>query len=136
MSEEANDVFLAIAPSKQLTPDGSTYNVHVPLYRWQGGYFDYVSQVPATNPQSITHFPMFSHDYLAVANYQDDTGSTSIPSEIFKFQHSESRYVSFQTILTHGAKDIQHFKFESWDGKLKEHFIAIANNCKKGKIVN
>lgn len=132
--EEANDIFLAIAPSKQLTASGFTYSVMVPCYRWQGGYFDYVSKLPASNPQAISHFSMQSHDYLAVANYQDDMGSTTVRSEIFKYQHKESRFVSFQKILTFGAKDMRHFTFESEDGRRKEHFIAIANNCKKGEF--
>ncbi|ODM91837.1 Thrombospondin-type laminin G domain and EAR repeat-containing protein [Orchesella cincta] len=129
--EQAQDLFLAIAPEKAIRETGLTYQVMVPCYRWQGGYFDYVSQVPASNPQSIQHFTMFSHDYLAIANYQDDTGSTSVHSEIFKYQHKEARFTSFQKIQTFGAKDVRHFSFESLDGRRKEHFIAIANHCKK-----
>lgn len=134
MGEEANQLFLALAPEKSVISSSKTsYNVMVPNYRWQGGYFDFVSQVPASNPQSIQHFSMFSHDYLAIANYQDDTGSTSIQSEIFKYHHKESRFVSFQRIQTYGAKDIRHFTFSNTDERRQEHFIAIANNCKRGK---
>lgn len=74
MGEEANDNFLAIAPSKVIDGDRISYDVVVPVYRWQGGYYDYVFEVPAKNPQSIQHFGMLSHDYLAVANFQDNTG--------------------------------------------------------------
>ncbi|CAL8134554.1 unnamed protein product [Orchesella dallaii] len=129
--EQAQDLFLAIAPEKAIRETGLTYQVMIPCYRWQGGYFDYVSQIPASNPQSIQHFNMFSQGYIAVSNYQDDTGSTSIQSEIFKYQHKAARFTSFQKIQTFGAKDIKHFTFESLDGKRKEHFIAIANHCKK-----
>lgn len=134
MGNEVNQLFLALAPEKAVVSKTQTsYSVTVPVYRWQGGYFDWVSQLPATNPQSIQHFTMFSHDYLVVANYQDDTGSTSVQSEIFKYNHKENQFVSFQRVQTYGAKDIKHFTFSSEDERRQEHFIAIANSCKMGK---
>jgi hypothetical protein len=81
--EEANDVFLAVAPEFSETQRGRRFRVEVPLYRWQGGYFDYVSSVTATNPQSITFFNIFSHDYLAIANFQDGTGKRYEEYNIF-----------------------------------------------------
>lgn len=133
IGEETKEMLLALAPEKQVDDQGrESYAVNVAMYRWQGAYFDYVSNLPANNPQSVRHFTMFSHDYLAIANYQDDTGTTSVFSEIFKYQHRESKFVSFQRIQTHGAKDIHHFTFTNVDERRQEHFIAIANNCKRG----
>jgi len=57
------------------------------------------------------------------------TASTEVYSEILKYNYKESNFVSFQRILTHGAKDIRYFSFGK--GQYEEHFLAVANHCKK-----
>jgi hypothetical protein len=62
----ANSVWLAVGPEE----DGGG----VGCYRWQGGYFDKVASLQANNPRAIAHFNILNNDYLAVANYMDNSG--------------------------------------------------------------
>jgi len=62
------------------------------------------------------------------------TESTSIYSEILRYNHKESRYLSFQKILTHGAKDIQFFSVTA--GRREENYLAIANHVQMGTYFN
>jgi len=132
--EEANNVFLAVAPEFHTDSGKRSVRVEVRLFLWQGGYFDYVSSVFASRPQSIAFFNANSADFLVVANFQDDTGSTSVYSEIFHYQQKNSKFVPFQRIRTYGAKDIKYFSLSSGHTK-KEHFLAVANHCQIGNYV-
>lgn len=59
-------MWLGVAPAQGVS--------RVDLYRWQGGYFDAVATVQASNPEAITHFTLLNNHFLGVANYMDQTG--------------------------------------------------------------
>lgn len=58
-------------------------------------------------------------------------GATAVHSEIFKYLYSDGgKFVSFQKIRTHGAKDIKYFELNQ--GERVDRFLAIANHCEMG----
>ncbi|CAG7818998.1 unnamed protein product [Allacma fusca] len=133
----ANDVILCVAPEKQVTERGVRYQVDVSCYRWQGGYFDLTYLIPAYSPQALQYMSISSHNYLCIANYMDDTGSTKVYSTILRYSHKMGNYVPFQKILTYGARDCQYFRFDSPE-QTREHYLAIANfgEADKGGKIN
>lgn len=131
--EEANDAYLSVAPQYQMTKQEKSYNVKVSVYRWQGAYYDLAYFLYAQNPQAIRHAQILSTGFLAIANYRDDTGSSSIHSEVFRYSHKDSKYVSFQKIRTKGAKSVEFCSVAT--GEHEDHFLAIANHCQLGPLL-
>ena len=70
-------------------------------------------------------FSINDQSYLAVANFEDDTGNNNINSQIFKLNTSSSSpdpsFVLFQSIPTSGANDWEYFTMNN------QSYLAMAN---------
>jgi len=80
------------------------------IFKWNGVQFSFFQEIPSFGAFDFEYFTMKDEHYLALANYQLDTGIYSLNSEILKW--NDTKFENFQNIFTHGAVDFEYFEIE------------------------
>jgi len=92
-------------------------------YNKDARYFNFDSVLPGSGVTDIECFTSQMKTYLVVANYRDDVGSLQVLSAVFEYNKNLRRFQMFQTLVTRGATDVEHFMLSN------EHYIVIANQA-------
>ncbi|XP_072723367.1 thrombospondin-type laminin G domain and EAR repeat-containing protein isoform X1 [Ciconia boyciana] len=108
-------VGLFAATANRYTPPGSA------IYKWTDGKFVSYQNIPTYQAQSWKYFTIGKKIFLAVANFeQNDRGQEF--SVIYKWSHRKEKFVTYQRITTHSARDWEAFVIEG------EAFLAVVNH--------
>ena len=95
------------------------------VYRWNGTDFVWHQGIPTVGAVDLEAFQIGGVQYLAIANYADNTLatnlSTMVPSEIWRYNTATGMFTQFQSILTSGASAWRAF---TWQGQT---YLAVAN---------
>ncbi len=97
---------------------GDNYNVKSEIFRWDEESFVSIQTIPTSGAQDWEHFTINGEDYLAVAQYFDNS-SHKIDSKIYRWNGSS--FVDPQPIATIGAMDWESFEIDG------EMYLAVAN---------
>ncbi len=89
---------------------GGSYAAVSPIYKWLNGAFVSFQNITTFGAIGSVHFSWNGNDYLAFANYEDDSLSTRITSPLYIFNQSISKFTLFQSMSTIGAAAVQHFE--------------------------
>ncbi len=89
------------------------------LYKQESGFFEEFQAIPTISGHDFEHFSINGEQFLAVANYRDDSLNSEVDSRIYKWNGLS--FVEIQTIPTTGARDLESFQI---DGKT---YLAVAN---------
>uniref|UniRef100_A0A672VAH5 Thrombospondin type laminin G domain and EAR repeats n=1 Tax=Strigops habroptila TaxID=2489341 RepID=A0A672VAH5_STRHB len=108
-------VGLFAATANRYTPPGSA------IYKWTDGKFVPYQNIPTYQAQSWKYFTIGKKIFLAVANFeQNDRGQEF--SVIYKWSRRKEKFVPYQRITTHSARDWEAFVIEG------EAFLAVVNH--------
>eukprot|EP00076_Gallus_gallus_P008457 XP_004937080.1 thrombospondin-type laminin G domain and EAR repeat-containing protein isoform X2 [Gallus gallus] len=108
-------VGLFAATANRHSPPGSA------IYKWTDGKFVLYQNIPTYQAQSWKYFTIGKKIFLAVANFeQNDRGQEF--SVIYKWSHRKEKFVTYQRITTHSARDWEAFVIEG------EAFLAVVNH--------
>ncbi|XP_075363858.1 thrombospondin-type laminin G domain and EAR repeat-containing protein isoform X3 [Mycteria americana] len=108
-------VGLFAATANRYTPPGSA------IYKWTDGKFVSYQNIPTYQAQSWKYFTIGKKIFLAVANFeQNDRGQEF--SVIYKWSRRKEKFVTYQRITTHSARDWEAFVIEG------EAFLAVVNH--------
>ncbi|KFZ58018.1 Thrombospondin-type laminin G domain and EAR repeat-containing protein, partial [Podiceps cristatus] len=108
-------VGLFAATANRYTPPGSA------IYKWTDGKFVPYQNIPTYQAQSWKYFTIGKKIFLAVANFeQNDRGQEF--SVIYKWSHRKEKFIPYQRITTHSARDWEAFVIEG------ETFLAVVNH--------
>ncbi|KAK2538707.1 Tspear [Columba livia] len=108
-------VGLFAATANRYTPPGSA------VYKWTDGKFVPYQNIPTYQAQSWKYFTIGKKIFLAVANFeQNDRGQEF--SVIYKWSRRKEKFVTYQRITTHSARDWEAFVIEG------EAFLAVVNH--------
>ncbi|XP_074955722.1 thrombospondin-type laminin G domain and EAR repeat-containing protein isoform X2 [Phalacrocorax aristotelis] len=110
-------VGLFAATANRYTPPGSA------IYKWTDGKFAPYQNIATYQAQSWKYFTIGKKIFLAVANFeQNDRGQEF--SVIYKWSWRKKKFVTYQRITTHSARDWEAFVIEG------ETFLAVVNHRK------
>ncbi|NXC37541.1 TSEAR protein, partial [Penelope pileata] len=110
-------VGLFAATANRHSPPGSA------IYKWTNGKFVPYQNIPTYQAQSWKYFTIGKKIFLAVANFeQNDRGQEF--SVIYKWSRRKEKFVTYQRITTHSARDWEAFVIEG------EAFLAVVNHRK------
>ncbi|XP_051482508.1 thrombospondin-type laminin G domain and EAR repeat-containing protein [Apus apus] len=108
-------VGLFAATANRYSPPGSA------IYKWTDGKFVPYQNIPTYQAQSWKYFTIGKKIFLAVANFeQNDRGQEF--SVIYKWSHRKEKFIPYQRITTHSARDWEAFVIEG------EAFLAVVNH--------
>ncbi|XP_025892196.1 thrombospondin-type laminin G domain and EAR repeat-containing protein [Nothoprocta perdicaria] len=108
-------VGLFAATANRYTPPGSA------IYKWTDGKFVPYQNIPTYQAQSWKYFTIGKKIFLAVANFErNDRGQEY--SVIYKWSRRKEKFVTYQRITTHSARDWEAFVIEG------EAFLAVVNH--------
>ncbi|NWR80696.1 TSEAR protein, partial [Centropus unirufus] len=108
-------VGLFAAAANRYTPPGSA------IYKWAEGKFVPYQNIPTHQAQAWKYFTIGKKIFLAVANFeQNDKGQEF--SVIYKWSHRKEKFIPYQRIPTHSARDWEAFVIEG------EAFLAVVNH--------
>ncbi|XP_021249884.1 thrombospondin-type laminin G domain and EAR repeat-containing protein [Numida meleagris] len=108
-------VGLFAATANRHSPPGSA------IYKWTDGKFVLYQNIPTYQAQSWKYFTIGKKIFLAVANFeQNDRGQEF--SVIYKWNHRKKKFITYQRITTHSARDWEAFVIEG------EAFLAVVNH--------
>ncbi|KAM9613807.1 thrombospondin-type laminin G domain and EAR repeat-containing protein isoform 2-T2 [Morphnus guianensis] len=108
-------VGLFAATANRYTPPGSA------IYKWTNGKFVPYQNIPTYQAQSWKYFTIGKKIFLAVANFeQNDRGQEF--SVIYKWSRRKEKFITYQRITTHSARDWEAFVIEG------EAFLAVVNH--------
>ncbi|NXK67400.1 TSEAR protein, partial [Sylvietta virens] len=108
-------VGLFAAVANRATPPGSA------IYRWAEGKFVHYQNIPTCQAQSWKYFTIGKKIFLAVANFEQNERGQEF-SVIYKWSHRKAKFVAYQRISTHSARDWEAFVIEG------EAFLAVVNH--------
>ena len=98
---------------------GSKYNTDSFIYKWDGNKFVLFQSIPTRGAIAWHSFVISGQTYLGVANYHGDSQKHNTLSVVY--QASGARFIKYQEIPTHGARDMTSFEY-------KGHiYLAVAN---------
>uniref|UniRef100_A0A8D0H4B1 Thrombospondin type laminin G domain and EAR repeats n=1 Tax=Sphenodon punctatus TaxID=8508 RepID=A0A8D0H4B1_SPHPU len=103
------------ATANRYTPPGSA------IYRWTDGKFVPYQNIPTYQAQSWKYFTIGKKIFLAVANFEQNERGQEF-SVIYKWNHRKEKFITYQRINTHSARDWEAFDIEG------EAFLAVANH--------
>ncbi|XP_046666283.1 thrombospondin-type laminin G domain and EAR repeat-containing protein-like [Homalodisca vitripennis] len=118
-------MFAAVANSENPPGSASRYSTQSPVYMWEGSHFDMMHTLPTYNPRALSHFNIRSSMFIAVANFQNDNGETSVDSDIFRYNVATNRFTLYQKLPTEAAIDIKYFCFLG--DHISESFLIYAS---------
>ncbi|NXX74988.1 TSEAR protein, partial [Urocolius indicus] len=91
------------------------------IYKWTDGKFVPYQNIPTYQAQSWKYFTIGKKIFLAVANFeQNDRGQEF--SVIYKWSRRKEKFIAYQRITTHSARDWEAFVIEG------EAFLAVVNH--------
>uniref|UniRef100_A0A8D2P6U1 Thrombospondin type laminin G domain and EAR repeats n=1 Tax=Zosterops lateralis melanops TaxID=1220523 RepID=A0A8D2P6U1_ZOSLA len=108
-------VGLFAAMANRITPPGSA------IYRWTDGKFVHYQNIPTYQAQSWKYFTIGKKIFLAVANFEQNERGQEF-SVIYKWSRRKAKFVTYQRITTHSARDWEAFVIEG------EAFLAVVNH--------
>ncbi|KYO36048.1 thrombospondin-type laminin G domain and EAR repeat-containing protein isoform X1 [Alligator mississippiensis] len=106
---------LFAATANRQTPPGSA------IYKWMDGKFVSYQNIPTYQAQSWKYFTIGKKIFLAVANFEQNERGQEF-SVIYKWSYRKEKFISYQRISTHNARDWEAFVIEG------EAFLAVANH--------
>ncbi|XP_050833878.1 thrombospondin-type laminin G domain and EAR repeat-containing protein isoform X3 [Serinus canaria] len=106
---------LFAATANRLTPPGSA------IYRWTDGKFVHYQNIPTHQAQSWKYFTIGKKIFLAVANFEQNERGQEF-SVIFKWSRRKEKFLAYQRISTHSARDWEAFVIQG------EAFLAVVNH--------
>ncbi|OXB83505.1 UNVERIFIED_CONTAM: hypothetical protein H355_006352 [Colinus virginianus] len=108
-------VGLFAATANRHSPPGSA------VYKWTDGKFVLYQNIPTYQAQSWKYFTIGKKIFLAVANFEQNERGQEF-SVIYKWSHRKEKFVTYQRITTHSARDWEAFVIEG------EAFLAVVNH--------
>lgn len=123
-------MFLAVSQQMQIKSNQTIYDTTTIVYKWLGGHFDIVQELPTYNAQNLAINIIGNANFLAVANKRNDRGASNIFSEIFKYDLDSQQFLPHQKIATKSASDVAFFTFVV--EKFRETFLIVANYYDEG----
>nr|XP_060624006.1 thrombospondin-type laminin G domain and EAR repeat-containing protein [Anolis sagrei ordinatus] len=111
------NVGLFAATANRYTPPGSA------IYKWTDEKFVAYQNIPTYQAESWKFFAIGKKIFLAVANFEGDEMGQEF-SVIYKWNYRKEKFVVYQRIVTHGARDWESFVIDG------EVFLAVANHRK------
>eukprot|EP01049_Picozoa_sp_SAG25_P003195 SAG25_NODE_181_length_12544_cov_32.416472_2_plen_1608_part_00 len=105
-----------------ITPTNST------LWRWDAshGKFTLVQKILTHGTNAAAAFMIDGVHYLAVANahrnISDSVAEGTVNSTVYNWDTASGQFVPMQSILTHSALDVKHWKIGS------DHYLGFANS--------
>ncbi|NXU93328.1 TSEAR protein, partial [Xiphorhynchus elegans] len=109
------EVGLFAATANRVTPPGSA------IYKWTDGKFVPYQNIPTYQAQSWKYFTIGKKIFLAVANFEQNERGQEF-SVIYKWSHRKAKFITYQRISTHSARDWEAFVIEG------EAFLAVVNH--------
>ncbi|CAE7367414.1 TSPEAR [Symbiodinium sp. CCMP2456] len=94
--------------------DSGSLNIDSKIYRWDDAKSTFLEMqsVPTKGARCIIPFSMNGIQHLAVANFQDSTGSGNIDSEVYRWDDARSVFLGMQSIPTKGAFSFTAFSMD------------------------
>ena len=107
---------------------GSKYNIDSFIYKWYGNKFVLFQSIPTRGALAWHPFVISGQTFLGVANYYGDSQKHNTQSVVY--QASGARFIKYQEIPTHGARDMTTFEYKG------HTYLVVANyyNQKKYNI--
>ncbi|KAG2458839.1 TSEAR protein, partial [Polypterus senegalus] len=109
----SNGLFMATANKKPHPGSG--------IYKWKNGRFESYQNITTHQAQAWKYFTIGEKIFLAVANFEKNEQNQEV-SVIYKWNRRKLKFVLYQTITTHNARDWEAFQIE------QETFLAVANH--------
>ncbi|KAL1021958.1 hypothetical protein UPYG_G00020410 [Umbra pygmaea] len=102
-------------------------NLGSAIYLWKDGSFQLYQNISTHGALSWTHFTLGKKIFLVVSNYRDSTGNKKTlekdeHSMIYKWNKKTQRFVNYQAIRTHCARDWEAFSIQG------QSYLAVANH--------
>ena len=94
-------------------------------YSERENHFRFHSTLAAAFIGDIEVFDVNGILFMAVAYFKDAKGNYDLNSPLYKFEDKTGRFVTYQTIPTSGASDVE------WFHVMNEHFLVVANTATK-----
>ncbi|KAJ1187438.1 hypothetical protein NDU88_004214 [Pleurodeles waltl] len=91
------------------------------IYKWINGRFEPYQYLRTYQAQAWRHFTIGKKIFLVVANFEEN-GRGEESSVIYKWNHWKLKFLVYQKILTHSARDWEAFQIDG------ESFLAVANH--------
>ena len=107
---------------------GSSHNTNSFIYKWNGNAFVLFQSISTRAALAWHPFVISGQTYLGVANYYDPSQKHNTQSVVY--QASGARFIKYQEIPTHGARDMASFDYKG------HTYLAVANyyNTRKHNI--
>ncbi|KAL2088154.1 hypothetical protein ACEWY4_016982 [Coilia grayii] len=94
------------------------------VYRWADGRFQLYQNISTCEAVAWKHFTVGKKVFLAVSNSKGPVEGGKELSVIYKWSFKKLKFVSYQTLETHSARDWEAFSINN------ESFLAVANHRK------
>ncbi|XP_026711354.1 thrombospondin-type laminin G domain and EAR repeat-containing protein isoform X1 [Athene cunicularia] len=91
------------------------------IYKWIDGKFVPYQNIPTYQAQSWKYFTIGKKIFLAVANFEQNERGQEF-SVIYKWSRRKEKFITYQRITTHSARDWEAFVIEG------ETFLAVVNH--------
>ncbi|KAK3569437.1 hypothetical protein QTP86_030069 [Hemibagrus guttatus] len=92
------------------------------IYRWTNGRFELFQNINTYAAQAWKFFTVGKKRFLVVANSRRSDGNRYELSVIYKWRVKKQRFVEYQKIQTHSARDWEAFRIHD------DNFLAVANH--------
>ncbi|XP_017324923.1 thrombospondin-type laminin G domain and EAR repeat-containing protein [Ictalurus punctatus] len=92
------------------------------IYRWTNGRFERFQNINTYDAQAWKFFTVGKKIFLVVANSRRIDGKKFELSVIYKWRMKKQRFVEYQKIQTHSARDWEAFRIQD------DNFLAVANH--------
>ncbi|XP_029462037.1 LOW QUALITY PROTEIN: thrombospondin-type laminin G domain and EAR repeat-containing protein [Rhinatrema bivittatum] len=108
-------VGLFVATANRNTQPGSA------IYKWTDGKFEPYQYITTYQAQAWRYFTIGKKIFLVVANFEQNEKRQEL-SVIYKWSPKKQKFVVYQRIATHSARDWEAFQIEG------EAFLVVANH--------
>ncbi|XP_006636707.3 thrombospondin-type laminin G domain and EAR repeat-containing protein [Lepisosteus oculatus] len=91
------------------------------IYKWTNGKFEPYQYITTYEAQAWKHFTVDDKVFLVIANFKKNERNQE-HSVIYTWSQRKLKFIVYQTLETHGARDWEAFHIEG------ETFLAVANH--------